>query len=865
MAHHLMEDSAPGASPPRPELGKAGGVPDLPGTPRSGDEEGSGGEAPASGAASAHNVGTTPPARQTLPPIKRPPGSDVGAVPSHTDPRRLAPIEVPGGGGGGGGVAAGAYDLGPRPLVPVERRSERIKLLDAGSLHPPADADAQGAKPSGEDEGGGKSDDITEIMRVRRMKTERLLTEVAQDVTSHELREPGEETVSAPPGYIAPDNRWKQAWDWGLLILVMYSSIFIPLNIAFFNEPLSSTFDVVVDILFGVDLLLNFRTGTEDSWGRLVYDPKVIALHYLKTWFLIDLIAVIPFEAFAGLLGLISSSNDAVGAADNFSTLSLLKVPRLLRIGRLMKKFNQFAAANAFRIVSLLVLFSLVAHWMACAWFKIGLTWIDHEQGVWVLDQWSLTPEEIVYSLSAGEKYTVSMYWALTTLTTVGYGDITPENDNERIFATFMFVVGAVIYASIFANVTSLISKFDEAATRYKDKVLAISEFFALHSHMPEKLLKRTLEYVDAQWNIEKGIDINDVLEELPDWVRSDIKFELHGTSMLKMPFFRECGESFLRALVDKLDSQVCLAGDEIVRSGDLATHMYFLHRGRVDVMDVDNRSVALQLGPGSFFGEAALLRKNAAGQRRAASVRAKTFCYLFALSAAEFDEVLAHFPEARRHIADMSRKRQEVAATRTRVRKLQREQTRRRFVAAGTTGKAAVRFKRGLGGRHKRDTLSEEEEEEAEELTTEQRIKKHGSLEDVAALVLQALWRFRLKERHIRRAEGRDMSFAERTAHKLTVSSILHVLRVRTAEAAVQRRMAGMSDQKDSSRSLLSGASTVASFGTGPLGEPGTPNGEAVVNAVKEQADRISELETQHEQMEATLDEILERLSAMK
>ena len=56
-----------------------------------------------------------------------------------------------------------------------------------------------------------------------------------------------------------------------------------------------------------------------------------------------------------------------------------------------------------------------------------------------------------------------SLYWSLTTLTTVGYGDISPTNITEMTYGVLMFVVGAVVYASIFANVTSLMGKFDEA------------------------------------------------------------------------------------------------------------------------------------------------------------------------------------------------------------------------------------------------------------------------------------------------------------------------------------------------------------------------------------------------------------------
>ena len=61
-------------------------------------------------------------------------------------------------------------------------------------------------------------------------------------------------------------------------------------------------------------------------------DKKVIARAYLKFWFPIDLISTIPFEIFAG---------------DNANAIGILKLPRLLRLGRLAKKFEKLAAAKA--------------------------------------------------------------------------------------------------------------------------------------------------------------------------------------------------------------------------------------------------------------------------------------------------------------------------------------------------------------------------------------------------------------------------------------------------------------------------------------------------------------------------------------
>ena len=116
---------------------------------------------------------------------------------------------------------------------------------------------------------------------------------------------------------------FKAVWDWITLLLVLYTAVFTPYMAAFMlsektatslafsagpgnvssnssgpppvnSDPLASV-DMVVDIIFIADILINFRT-TFILNGEVVIDPKHIALHYLKTWFIIDTAAAIPFD-----------------------------------------------------------------------------------------------------------------------------------------------------------------------------------------------------------------------------------------------------------------------------------------------------------------------------------------------------------------------------------------------------------------------------------------------------------------------------------------------------------------------------------------------------------------------------------------
>lgn len=73
-------------------------------------------------------------------------------------------------------------------------------------------------------------------------------------------------------------------------------------------------------------------------------------------------------------------------------------------------------------------------------------------------------------------RYLTSLYWAFTTLTSVGYGDIVPHTNGEKIFAMWVMIFGAVVYATIFGNVALIIQSFDAEQMRLKERTDAVIE-----------------------------------------------------------------------------------------------------------------------------------------------------------------------------------------------------------------------------------------------------------------------------------------------------------------------------------------------------------------------------------------------------
>ena len=57
--------------------------------------------------------------------------------------------------------------------------------------------------------------------------------------------------------------------------------------------------------------------------------------------------------------------------------------------------------------------------------------------------------------------YRTSLYWTVTTVTTVGYGDITGVNPQEKIFATFIMIIGVISFSFVSGSMASLLTNYD--------------------------------------------------------------------------------------------------------------------------------------------------------------------------------------------------------------------------------------------------------------------------------------------------------------------------------------------------------------------------------------------------------------------
>ncbi|XP_059674714.1 LOW QUALITY PROTEIN: potassium voltage-gated channel subfamily H member 2 [Gavia stellata] len=204
---------------------------------------------------------------------------------------------------------------------------------------------------------------------------------------------------------------------------------------------------------------------------------------------------------------------------------------------------------------------------------------------------------------------------------------------------------GALMYASIFGNVSAIIQRLYSGTARYHTQMLRVREFIRFHQ-IPNPLRQRLEEYFQHAWSYTNGIDMNAVLKGFPECLQADICLHLNRSLLQNCKPFKGATKGCLRALAMKFKTTHAPPGDTLVHAGDVLTALYFISRGSIEILRGD--TVVAILGKNDIFGEP--LNLYARPGKSNADVRALTYCDLHKIHREDLLEVLDMYPEFSDH-----------------------------------------------------------------------------------------------------------------------------------------------------------------------------------------------------------------------
>ncbi|XP_059620418.1 potassium/sodium hyperpolarization-activated cyclic nucleotide-gated channel 3 isoform X3 [Phlebotomus argentipes] len=469
---------------------------------------------------------------------------------------------------------------------------------------------------------------------------------------------------SAGHWVIHPCSSFRFYWDLCMLLLLVANLIILPVAISFFNDDLSTrwiAFNCLSDTIFLIDIVVNFRTGImqQDNAEQVILDPKIIAKHYLKTWFFLDLISSIPLDYIFLIFNQYIASSDFsesfqilhAGRALRILRLAkLLSLVRLLRLSRLVRYVSQWEevyflnmASVFMRIFNLICMMLLIGHWSGCLQFLVPMLQ-GFPSNSWV----AINELQEAYWL---EQYSWALFKAMSHMLCIGYGRFPPQSLTDMWLTMLSMISGATCYALFLGHATNLIQSLDSSRRQYREKVKQVEEYMA-YRKLPRDMRQRITEYFEHRYQ-GKFFDEELILGELSEKLREDVINYNCRSLVASVPFFANADANFVSDVVTKLKYEVFQPGDIIIKEGTIGTKMYFIQEGVVDIV-MANGEVATSLSDGSYFGEICLLTN----ARRVASVRAETYCNLFSLSVDHFNCVLDQYPLMRKTMETVAAER---------------------------------------------------------------------------------------------------------------------------------------------------------------------------------------------------------------
>jgi len=353
----------------------------------------------------------------------------------------------------------------------------------------------------------------------------------------------------------------------------------------------SESMIIIYDVLCFVDFILSFFRGFYNYNYELVKTNKLILDNYFKNDFLFDLLSAIPFFSISKYLcykqGFHYYACLKYEIPSRFLLLRLFSLCKTLKIKKIMEhKKNQaldklttlisenYTLERVFSVIVNSLIYIGIFHFIVCVHIFIG----NHTYSNWLI----LTQSE---DKPISHLYITSLYFLITTLTTVGYGDITCQSLLERIFQIIILAIGSVFYPYVVSSIGNLIENDSNAKIKQHNDLAMLESIRISHPNLSYKLYREIYVYIESKGSSLKKYDINSFIETLPFALKNNILFAMYKNTITNFKFFNQNNNSiFIAEVLNNFIPSTSKKNEFLIVEGEMLDEILFIRDGKTSL-----------------------------------------------------------------------------------------------------------------------------------------------------------------------------------------------------------------------------------------------------------------------------------------
>ncbi|GMH32961.1 hypothetical protein BSKO_00795 [Bryopsis sp. KO-2023] len=451
---------------------------------------------------------------------------------------------------------------------------------------------------------------------------------------------------------VDPDSFGYYVWQNTAPFMALFSTYISPFLVAFTNWQVHKTGPIqyvayAIDAFFLFDMLLASRVAYYNTAGdRLITSSWKIFKNYANSRLCFDLAMNLPLMEVVILTW-------PANAHIRFD-VGLLVLLRLLRWEKIYKyliglNLNTGVSYFGITIIKLILLMTMVVHWSGCGLFFLAKL-RDFSDDTWV---GRFDPS--LADADTHTQYITTVYWAMTTLTTVGYGDFAAVNVYERAFCMAIMLINLSLTAYILGNMTLILTKSDNITSQFRDTIAKVNRYFDVKS-LPDQIRRAAISHMQLAYDVAEQKD--EVLKHCPPFIQRQVLKHLYQDHLTDSYIFQGCEEAYLDKLVSCAEVDFFFPLALVLAEDDLSEAIYVIVSGTCSVVDQQGRCICV-LREGMSFGEECIV----CGISALWSIETRSHVKVLRIRQADFAEASMMFPHEARacarnvlsHIEDMA------------------------------------------------------------------------------------------------------------------------------------------------------------------------------------------------------------------